>query len=210
MPRFPTSILVACAVLAAACTGPRGTSLDDKRSFVREMRDQTLEQLYKAQPELREQIAGAPGYAVFTNVNIHLLAISGGDGYGLTLDQRSGKETYMRMAAIGGGPGIAMRDFRSVFVFRDEKALDRFLETGWEFVVETGAAAVSSDRGGSAQAMASVSAGGGQNATVQSEATTAATEAAGQGVEVYQLTQAGLAFHAAALGTRYFRDDELN
>ena len=210
MPRFPASILVACAVLAAACTGPRGATLDDKRSFVREMRDQTLEQLYKAQPELREQLAGAPGYAVFTNVNIHLLAISGGDGYGLTLDQRSGKETFMRMAAIGGGPGIAMRDFRSVFVFRDEKALDRFLEAGWEFVLETGAAAVSSDRGGSAQAMASVSASGEQKATVQTEATSAASEAAGQGVEVYQLTQAGLAFHAAALGTRYFRDDELN
>jgi lipid-binding SYLF domain-containing protein len=202
--------LAAASLLAAACTSPRGATVDDKRSFVREMRDDTLEQLFRANPELRERLEQAKGYAVFTNVNIHMLTIAGGDGYGIAYDARTGKETFMRMAEIGSGPGIALRDFRSVFIFRDEQALDRFLEAGWQFSLDSGATAMTTDRGASARALASVSAAGDESATVQTESTRAATEAAGQGVEVYQLTQAGLALHAAALGTRYFRDGELN
>jgi len=205
------ALVPAFALLAVGCSSPPGSSLDNKRDFVRKMRDQTLTQLYDANPRLREKVEGAAGYAVFTNVNIHLLAVSGGDGYGVAVDRRGGGgETFMRMAAIGGGPGIAMRDFRTIFVFNDEKALDRFLETGWQFSLESGAAVKSTGRGGAAGGLAAVSAGGQQHATVQSEATRAAAAAAGQGVEVYQLTQAGLALHAAALGTRYFRDSELN
>jgi len=211
MNRAPLLVLAsAFAIFAASCTGPRGASLDDKRDFVRKMRDQTLEQLYEGNPGLRARVESAPGYAVFTNINIHMLAISGGDGYGLAVDRRTGKETFMRVAEIGGGPGIAMRDFRTVFVFTGDQALDRFLAAGWQFSLEGGAAAISSDRGAAAHGVASVSSGGDQRASVQTEAGRAAVEAAGQGVEVYQLTQAGLALHAAALGTRYFHDDELN
>jgi lipid-binding SYLF domain-containing protein len=199
----------ALALLGTACTAPRGATVEDKRSFVRKMRDQTLSQLYDVNPQLRGKIEGAAGYAVFTNVNIHLLALSGGDGYGLAVD-RGGNETFMRVGSMGGGPGIAMRDFRTVFVFRNEDALKRFLEAGWQFSLESAAAAQTSDRGGSAQVTAQVSAAGDESATAQTEATRAAAAAAGEGVEVYQLTQAGLALHAAALGTRYFKDAELN
>jgi lipid-binding SYLF domain-containing protein len=204
------ALVPAFALLAASCSSPPGSSLDGKRDFVRKMRDQTLTQLYDANPSLREKVEGSVGYAVFTNLNIHLLAVSGGDGYGMAVDRRSGQETFMRMAAIGGGPGIAMRDFRTIFVFNDEAAYQRFLETGWQFSLESGAAVKSTGRGGAAGGLAAVSSGGQQHATVQTEATRAAAAAAGQGVEVYQLTQAGLALHAAALGTRYFRDSELN
>jgi lipid-binding SYLF domain-containing protein len=198
------------AVLAAACTGPRGANVEDKRSFVRQMRDSTLEDFYAADPELRVRLESAAGYAIFTNLNIHLLAISAGDGYGVAVDRASGQETFMRMAAIGGGPGIAMRDFRTVFLFRTEEAARGFVESGWEFALEGNAQAISSDRGSSATALAAVSAGGDQRASASTQSTAAATLATGQGVEVYQLTQAGLALNAAALGTRYVPDEELN
>jgi lipid-binding SYLF domain-containing protein len=208
--RFDRGLALASAlVLLAACTAPRGANVEEKRSFVRKMRDQTLTQLYDANPQLRERLEQGAGYAVFTNVNIHLLALSGGDGYGVAVE-RGGNETFMRVGSMGGGPGIAMRDFRTVFLFRNEEALKRFLEAGWQFSLEGGAAAQTSDRGGSAQLTAQVSAGGDESATAQTEATRAAAAAAGEGVEVYQLTQAGLALHAAALGTRYFKDAELN
>jgi len=209
MARF-LALVPAFALLAAACTSPPGSSADDKRSAVRKMRDQTLAQLYEANPSLRDKLDGAVGYAVFTNLNIHLLALSGADGYGVAVDRRTGAETFMRVAAIGGGPGIAMRDFRSIFIFNDQAMFDRFLEAGWQFSLEGGAAAKTSDRGGAAGGLASVSSGGREHATVQTQATRTAAAAAGQGVEVYQLTQSGIALHAAALGTRYFRDSELN
>jgi lipid-binding SYLF domain-containing protein len=200
----------ALAVLATACAGPPGANVEDKRSFVRKMRDRTLEDFYAADPALRARVESAVGYAIFTNINIHLLAISAGDGYGVAVDRASGKETFMRMAAIGGGPGIAMRDFRTVFLFSSEEAASRFANSGWEFVLEGNAQAISSDRGSSATALASVSAGGDQKASASTQSTAAANVATGQGVEVYQLTQAGLALNAAMLGTRYVPDEELN
>ncbi len=203
------ALLSALVLLAGACTSPRGANVEDKRSFVRNMRDQTLAQLYVQNPQLREKIDAAAGYAVFTNVNIHLLALSGGDGYGVAVD-RNGNETFMRVGTIGTGPGIAMRDFRTVFLFRNEEALNRFLEAGWQFSLESAAGAQTSDRGATAQVAAHVSAAGDQSATAQTESTKAAAAAAGEGIEVYQLTQAGLALHAAALGTRYFKDADLN
>ena len=209
----PLRILASVCVLvvvATACTSPRGASVEDKRSFVRKMRDRTLEDFYAANPDFRARVESSAGYAIFTNVNIHLLAISAGDGYGVAVDRASGEETFMRVAAIGGGPGIAMRDFRTVFLFRNEEAARRFADAGWEFVLEGNAQAISSDRGSSATALAAVSSGGDQKATASTQATSAATVATGQGVEVYQLTQAGLALNAAMLGTRYVRDDELN
>ena len=198
------------AVLAAGCTSPRGASVEDKQSFVRKMRDRTLEDFYAADPGFRARLDSAAGYAVFTNVNIHLLAIAAGDGYGISVDRASGDETFMRVAAIGGGPGIAMRDFRTVFLFQTPETARRFADAGWEFVLEGNAQAISSDRGSSATALAAVSAGGEQKASASTQAARAATIATGQGVEVYQLTQAGLALNAAMLGTRYVRDDELN
>lgn len=197
------------AVLAAACTGPRGANVEDKRSFVRQMRDQTLEDFYASDPALRARVEAAAGYAIFTNVNIHLLAISAGDGYGVAVDRESGRETFMRVATIGGGPGIALRDFRTVFLFDSEDAAKRFMDDGWEFAVEGNAQAISSDRGSSATALASVSAGGDEKASASTQAANAANVAT-QGVEVYQLTQAGLALNAAMLGTRYVPDSELN
>lgn len=199
------------AVLAAACAGPRGSTVEDRRDFVRKMRDRTLEDLYAANPELRARLESSAGYAIFTNVNIHLLAISAGDGYGMAVDRGTGEETFMRVASLGGGPGIAMRDFRTVFLFRSDEAARRFVAQGWQFAVEGNAEAISSDRGSSATALAAVSAGGGdQRATASTQSTAAAAAATGQGIEVYQLTQAGLALNAAMLGTRYVRDDELN
>ena len=202
--------IVSVLVMTAACTSPPGSTAEDKRNFVRKMRDQTLAQLYDVNPGLQAKVEGAAGYAVFTNLNIHLLAVAGADGYGIGVNRATGKETFMKVASIGGGPGIAVRDFRTIFVFRDEAAIEKFRSEGWQFSLESGAAATSSDRGGAASGVASVSSSGDQHATVQTEATKAAAAAAGQGIEVYQLTQAGLALHAAALGTRYFLDDELN
>jgi lipid-binding SYLF domain-containing protein len=212
MPRARYLALASALAFLAACTGPRGATVDDKRSAVRNMRDQTLTQLYVRNPQLRETMDNAVGYAVFTNLNMFVLAVGGGDGYGVAVD-RAGKETFMRVGTIGGGIGMGMRDFRTVFFFRTQAALDRFVEAGWEFSLTSAAGAQTTDRGATAQATASVSSSGHQSATMATEstdATKAAAAAAEEGVEVYQLTQTGVALGAAALGTRYFLDSELN
>lgn len=37
--------------------------------------------------------------------------VSGGNGYGVTRDNRSGKDTYMKMASVGLGLGLGIKDF---------------------------------------------------------------------------------------------------
>jgi lipid-binding SYLF domain-containing protein len=207
-----TLSFLAATMFLAACTSPHGATVDDKRAAVRNMRDQTLAQLYVRNPQLRDKMDNAVGYAVFTNLNMFVLAVGGGDGYGVAVD-RAGKETFMRVGTIGGGIGMGMRDFRTVFLFRTQGALNRFVEAGWEFSLTSAAGAQTTDRGATAQATASVSSSGHQSATMateNTESTAAAAAAAEEGVEVYQLTQAGLALGAAALGTRYFIDSDLN
>ena len=47
----------------------------------------------------------------------------------------------MKMISAGGGLGVGVKDYRVVFVFQDEKALDQFLNSGWQGSAQTDAAA---------------------------------------------------------------------
>lgn len=48
---------------------------------------------------------------------------------------------------MGIGPGIDIKDFRSVFVFRSKEVLNDFIESGWKFGGKADAAAKSGDKG---------------------------------------------------------------
>lgn len=94
----------------------------------------------------------------------------------------------MRMASAGVGIGLGVKDFRGVFVFHTEKALDNFLDHGWDFSGQADAAAKSGDKGG--------------------EENVSGT--AINGVSLYQLTETGLALQATLQGTKYWKNAKLN
>ena len=169
------------------CATTSGSTPQEKRKSVQDMRNEVLTELYKLRPSTRAEIAAAPGYAVFSNVNVNIIFASFGGGYGMVRDNRSGKQTYMKMGEAGIGLGLGAKDFRAVFVFRDRASLDRFINSGWEFGGHADAAAKSGDKGGAV--------GG---------------EALIDGINVYQLTKNGLALQATVKGTKYWKDDELN
>jgi lipid-binding SYLF domain-containing protein len=75
-----------------------------------------------------------------------------------------------------------------IFVFDNEKALNSFVNSGWEFRGQTTAAAKTGDKGGAMAGAASVS----------------------DGVWMYQLTDKGLALEITAKSTKYYKDDDLN
>ena len=133
------------------------------------------------------QIGSASGYAVFTNANINLILASFGGGVGVVHDNERGDDTYMRMGEVGIGLGAGIKDFRAVFVFHDQEALDRFIDVGISVGGQADAAAKAGDLGAAV--------GG---------------EAIVDNVTVYQITQSGLALQATIKGTRYWRDSELN
>ena len=175
-------LILLCAIPIAAKTK------QEKQLEARNKANETLGRLYKAKPSARATIKAAVGYGVFTSKSLKILVGGGGRGQGIAVDNATKKVTYMKMGEIQAGLGMGAKKFSVIFVFETKDALQRFVNSGWEFGGQTTAAAKSGDGGGAYQGAKSVS----------------------PGVWMYQLTEKGLALELTAKGTKYFKDDDLN
>ena len=185
-------VLLAVSVLiAAGCRTPKGESVQEKRSYALQMRNEALTELYAKQPEAKAHVAKAPGYAVFSNVGSKIFMLATGSGFGVVTDNRSGKNTYMRMVEAGGGVGMGIKSYRAVYVFNSREAFDSFLSGSWQAGGDADAGAEYKGKG--------VSGGAALN-----------TDQLTKPVTVYQFTDTGVSLSAVATGTRYYKDDELN
>ena len=180
-------LAVAAAFVLVGCTAPQGESTADKRVSVCTMHDDTLERLYERNASAKEEVESAPGYACFSNMGTMIILVSSGHGYGVVVNNKTGKKTYMRMAEAGVGIGYGIKKFRAVFVFHNERVMKDFMNSGWDLTGEADAAAKSSSEGAATGGEVSV-----------------------QGVTIYQMTEAGLALTANISGTKYWKDSELN
>ena len=160
----------------------------EKQAEARQKADATLQRLYKAKPSAQAAVQKAAGYAVFNSGGAKILIAGGGRGKGIAVDKSTQKVTYMKMREIQAGLGMGVKKFSTIFVFETKEALERFINSGWEFGGQSTAAAKTGDGGGSLQGAASVS----------------------PGVWMYQLTDKGLALELTGKGTKYFKDDDLN
>ena len=84
--------------MLAACQTAEGDTAAEKRASVRTMRDQTLADLYKAEPSAKGAIENAPGYAVFSNFGMKIFVFGSGNGYGMLVNKKASKDVFMRMA----------------------------------------------------------------------------------------------------------------
>ncbi len=179
------SILFCALLLAQPALADKNA---DKRAKINKEAQATLERLHKEAPETRQMIKDAEGYGVFSNIGINVIFLSGGGGSGVVVDNKSGGRTYMNMGSAGVGIGLGVKDFRGVFIFHSRKALENFIEHGWDFSGQADAAAKSSDKG--------------------AEGSVAATVV--NGASIYQLTENGLALQATLQGTKYWKSKKLN
>ena len=187
MKRILTLGCLALLLLGGGCATTGGGSPAEQRESILAMKNEALSELYRRKPDVKQQIASAPGYAVFSNANVNLVLASFGGGYGVARDNRSGEQTYMRMGEVGVGLGLGVKDFRLVFVFHDETAMRRFIDKGWSLGAQADAAAKAGDKGAAAGGEISV-----------------------DNMTIYQLTESGLALQATIKGTRFWKDDALN
>jgi len=187
-----TSLLLVSIFLAASAQASifkKDATPEQQRAEIREIRDQTLAELYKDQPSARGVIENAAGYAVFSNFGVKILVAGGGTGKGLAVVNETGKETFMNVAEVQAGLGFGVKQFRLVWVFVDQADLDTFINSGWEIGAQATASAKYSDQG--------------------AEVYTGAISIK-PGVWLYQLTDDGLALELTAKGTRYYKNNELN
>ena len=163
-------------------------SKEQMRADVRKMAGETLARLYKIQPGARKAVEGAAGYAVFSNFGMKIFLAGGGSGEGIAVNNKSKKETFMKMIEVQAGLGLGIKKFRLVWVFANQSLLNDFVESGWALSGQTTAAAKLNEDGGAVAGAMSVS----------------------PGIWLYQLTDDGLALELTAKGTKYYKDDALN
>jgi len=186
--RFLIASLV-CAIAVGSFAADDEKKNEEERTEIRQMAQETLSRLYKAEPSAQAAVTKGYGYAVFSNTGIKILLGGSGNGKGVAINNKTKNETFMKMLEIQAGLGFGVKKFRVVFVFDNQKAFDGFVNSGWQFGGQADAAAKTSpEKGGSMQGAASVS----------------------DGVWMYQLTDKGIALELTGKGTKYSKDDDLN
>ena len=196
MSRFAASeklrvIMVAFVCAFALLAHAGDDKAKEKAKEQQEIRTNTqkiLQRLYKAQPAAKSAVEHSAGYAVFSNTGVKILLAGSGKGEGMAIDNQTKKEIFMKMVELQAGLGFGVKKFSVIFVFDNSKALDSFINSGWEFGGQATAAAKTSDKGGSMTGASSVS----------------------DGVWMYQMTDKGLAAELTGKGTKYYKDDDLN
>ena len=187
MKRISAVIYIILALSIGGCVTPGNKTSAEKRQSILAMKNKVLSDIYRLKPDVRSQISRAAGYAVFSNVNINVILASFGGGYGVVKNNRTGKQTFMKMGEVGLGFGAGVKDFRLLFVFHNANTMKRFIDHGWAFGAQADAAAKASDIGAALGAEVTV-----------------------DNITIYQLTESGLALQATVKGTKYWKDDSLN
>ena len=185
---FTIPLFLGFTIMAVPLWAETKEEIKQEKAEIRKMAKETLARLYKMQPSAKKAVSNSAGYAVFSNFGTKIFVIGGGAGKGITIDQKTQKETFMKMIELQAGLGLGVKKFRLVWVFENRKDLTDFINSGWEFGGQTTAAAKLGDEGGAFAGAMSVS----------------------PGVWIYQLTEDGLALELTAKGTKYYKDDDLN
>jgi lipid-binding SYLF domain-containing protein len=159
-----------------------------KQAKVLAMKDKALADLIKGKPEVASEINKAPGYAVFDNNGIHLLLLATSRGNGVVISNGSAPPFFMKMRQIGAGPGIGVKDYRVIFVFKTAAAMNKFKSGGWDSTAEADAAAKTKNSGGAASA----------------------TGSSVGDTRIYTITKKGIALQATFGGTKFSKDGDLN
>lgn len=191
MKRFLTIGL--CAWTLFASIAPAYAFFESKpvaqqRADILKQNDQIMTRLYRLEPHAKELVAKSAGYATFSNFGMKIFLAGGGSGSGVVIRQNNDKPVYMKMVEVQAGLGVGIKSFSVIFVFETEKALNSFINSGWEFGGQATAAAKYESKGGAYEGATNVS----------------------EGVWMYQLTDSGLAAEITAKGTKYYKDSDLN
>lgn len=176
----------ACTLVATAFAAD--DSKEKEQTEIRAMAQDTLQRLYKADPEAKAAVDGAAGYAVFSNMGVKILVAGSGKGAGIAVNNRSKNEVFMKMLELQAGLGFGVKKFRVIFVFDNDKAFNNFVNSGWQFGGQSTAALKTENKGVAMAGAASVS----------------------DGVWMYQLTDKGVAVEITAKSTKYYKDNDLN
>ena len=181
------SLLALGLALAALALPATAADKASQQAEVKKAVQSSLEKFYKARPGLKDEVAKAPGYAVFTTYGLSFL-VGGAGGSGIAHDNKGGRDTYMNMAQASAGLNLGASERDTLLVFKTPAALKNFVDKGWEF---GGGGAVEAGAKGKTK-------GGGEGEQFVSDAM------------YYTLTTKGLEVGGVLTGTKFWKSKELN
>lgn len=145
--------------------------------------EESLQKLYAINPDAQKKVEAAVGYAVFDLSAVNVVLVVGQRGKGVVISNKTRKPTYMLATRAGTGPGLGYREIRQVFVFKNQTAMDQFM--------------LGDAVGGDVSAAVSM---GKESSQLSFNPY----------IDVYQITEKGLAVEAQWGGTVYRVDPDLN
>ncbi|MEI8244594.1 MAG: YSC84-related protein [Lentisphaerota bacterium] len=172
----------------SGCLSPSGDNMAEKRMTMQKMSDDSLPIFYARYPALKEKISNAAGYAIFNDFGLQIFLPSTESGWGMVYNKTTGEKTYMKMFSLGCGFGLGARDFRALFVFKNQDNIAQFINSGWGLGVQANAVFRFGEVGDGASAAAEVS----------------------PGVTLYKITRNGIALQATVQGTKIWGNDDMN
>jgi lipid-binding SYLF domain-containing protein len=174
-------------VAMTGCASPGGATPSEKRADIQRMRDEALSTFHAENPGMREELAKAPGYGVFSGISTQTIFVASGNGFGVIHDNATGRDTYMKAFKLGGGLGAGVADIRAVVVFHDSKTMYDVMEKGWGVTGKGSAAAKVGDQGAAGDTVVTL-----------------------PGMSIYRFTENGVLLGGAIEGAKVWKDDELN
>ena len=144
---FWGAVAVIVSILAGGCASVPGKSSDEKIAVLEQLHDKTLEELYRDNPDVRDQIARSAGYAIMDNSIVKIPLVGAGSGYGIAVDSATGRHTYLKMVRFDFGAGWGARDVRPVLIIYDRTEFDNFVSGKWIFDAGAEASAKAGDYG---------------------------------------------------------------
>jgi lipid-binding SYLF domain-containing protein len=158
----------------------------EKQAELRKASEATLQKFIAAKPELKDQIAKAPGHAVFTSYGLTFLV--GGAGGGGTATSHAGHVTYMSFARVTAGPKVSVGSEETLMIFKTAQGFQRFVDKGWEF----------GGQGGATAGAAGKKAGTGEGEQFTNDA------------QIFTNSKNGVVLGGEFAGTKFWKDKELN
>jgi len=202
-------LLLSLQLPAFALFDEKGTP-EEQRAEILTEKDRIVKKVAETNPEVLEKIESAEGYATFNALNINLLLVATARGKGVVVDNQSGDVTFMSVTSIGGGLGAGLKDMRALMIFNDRSTMNQFVSSGWQFGASADASLKSGDKGGTIGEGIAVSADEDGGTDTALGAGSSEALAANASIEIYRITEAGIALQATIAGTKYNQIDELN
>lgn len=133
----------------AADNNINDTEKEEMRVSLQEMAELTVAEFISLEPEIKQKIEKAYGYAVFDSYLVNIILYVAGKGNGVALKSSSKEPIYMLMLRAGTGPGIGYTKMRQLLIIEDQETFDYMTSIGLDVQVSALAAFKIGEFGGS-------------------------------------------------------------